>query len=200
MGRSEIEIAKAIDISMEIFKRDGYERTGIDSLVEATGLNRYAIYQQFGGKRELFLAALHRDHDLTITELTDRLENRKTSAMATLKEYMLGPLEDLVGACCSSEMPGSLVCQATFELAPHDPVIAQSVKVFMDKKVSAMEKIFQIAQDDGSLREGIMPKDAALMVITTMYGLTALSQCSESKHLLEASMNSTLAILSAEKL
>ena len=157
MGRSEAEIVKAIDIAIEVFRREGYERTGIEDLVTATNLNRYAIYQQFGGKRELFLAALHRDSEIMIEELKNRVENRSTSIMATVKEYMNGPLEDIVDSC-KSEIAGSLVCQAAFELAPHDRTIAENVHELMNRKIAEMERIFKMAKEDNSLRQGISPR------------------------------------------
>ena len=196
MGRSEAEIAKAIDIAIEVFRSEGYERTGIEDLVTATNLNRYAIYQKFGGKRELFLAALHRDSEIMIEELKNRVENRSTSIMATVKEYMNGPLEDIVDSC-KSEIAGSLVCQAAFELAPHDRTIAENVHELMNRKIAEMERIFKMAKEDNSLRQGISPADAALLLMTTMYGLNALAQSEESQELLEMSLNSTFAILSS---
>ena len=38
----------------------GYEATSVDDLVAATGLHRGSLYQAFGSKRGLFLAALER--------------------------------------------------------------------------------------------------------------------------------------------
>ena len=96
-----------------------------------------------------------------------------------------------------SEFAGSLVCQATFELAPHDKTIAENVHDLMNKKIAEMERIFHMAKDDNSLRPGIKPADAALLLMTTMYGLNALAQCEESQELLEMSLSSTFAILSA---
>ncbi|WP_018995448.1 TetR/AcrR family transcriptional regulator [Hirschia maritima] len=196
MGRSQAEISKAIDIAIEVFRNEGYERTGIEDLVTATKLNRYAIYQQFGGKRELFLAALSRDSETMIEELKSSVENRTASIMATVQEFMNGPLEDIVDST-KSEFAGSLVCQAAFELAPHDKTIAENVHDLMNQKIAEMERIFQMAKDDNSLRPGIKPADAALLLMTTMYGLNALAQCEESQELLEMSLSSTFAILSA---
>lgn len=196
MGRSDAEIARAIDISMEVFKREGYERTGIESLVEATGLNRYAIYQQFGGKRELFLAALDRDNDLMLQNLRDMMRNRTNSALDTLKSYLESPLKDLVESI-ESEFAGSMVCQAAFELAPRDDVVAESVDKYMQKKLTALTEVFEEAEADGSLRPGIKPADAAQLTMTTMYALTALSQCPKGQLNIEIAMNSTFAILCA---
>ncbi len=196
MGRSQAELEQAIDISMDVFRREGYERTGIEKLVDATGLNRYAIYQHFGGKRELFLAALQRDNDLLLEAIKAKLEAREKTVLETLREFIQGPLNELVDSD-QMEFAGSLVCQATFELSPHDPEVAECVEVLMNKKLAQLAEVFELAREDGSLREGIKPKDAARLFMTTMYALTALSQCIKGRDHIEESMEATIAILSS---
>ncbi|MDX8032603.1 helix-turn-helix domain-containing protein [Lentzea sp. BCCO 10_0856] len=49
-----------LDEVMALFWRRGAASTGIQDIVTATGLNRSSLYSTFGGKRELYLAALRR--------------------------------------------------------------------------------------------------------------------------------------------
>jgi TetR/AcrR family transcriptional repressor of nem operon len=42
----------------ELFSRKGYEGAHLQELVEVTGLNRFSLYKEFGGKEGLFQAAL----------------------------------------------------------------------------------------------------------------------------------------------
>jgi len=42
----------------ELFARKGYEGAHLQELVEVTGLNRFSLYKEFGGKEGLFQAAL----------------------------------------------------------------------------------------------------------------------------------------------
>jgi TetR/AcrR family transcriptional regulator, copper-responsive repressor len=51
--RNEV-IRRAIDL----FARKGYEGAHLQELVEVTGLNRFSLYKEFGGKEGLFQAAL----------------------------------------------------------------------------------------------------------------------------------------------
>lgn len=44
--------------AMRCFWRKGYAGTSLDDLVEATGLNRPSLYNAFGDKRAIFVAAL----------------------------------------------------------------------------------------------------------------------------------------------
>lgn len=51
---------EVIDKAMELFWRLGYEGAHLAALVEATGLNRFSLYKEFGGKAGLYEAALER--------------------------------------------------------------------------------------------------------------------------------------------
>jgi AcrR family transcriptional regulator len=50
----------ALDTVVRLFWRQGVAATGIQDVVTATGLNRSSLYATFGGKQDLYLAALRR--------------------------------------------------------------------------------------------------------------------------------------------
>lgn len=49
-----------LDTVVRLFWRQGAATTGIQDIVNATGLNRSSLYATFGGKQQLYLAALER--------------------------------------------------------------------------------------------------------------------------------------------
>jgi TetR/AcrR family transcriptional repressor of nem operon len=49
-----------IDKAMELFWRQGYDGAHLAALVSHTGLNRFSLYKEFGGKAGLYEAALER--------------------------------------------------------------------------------------------------------------------------------------------
>lgn len=49
-----------LDRAMELFWRLGYEGAHLAALVQHTGLNRFSLYKEFGGKAGLYEAALER--------------------------------------------------------------------------------------------------------------------------------------------
>jgi TetR/AcrR family transcriptional repressor of nem operon len=49
-----------LDKAMSLFWRLGYEGAHLSALVEHTGLNRFSLYKEFGGKAGLYEAALER--------------------------------------------------------------------------------------------------------------------------------------------
>lgn len=51
---------EVLDRAMELFWAKGFEGTHLHQLVEVTGLNRFSLYKEFGGKEGLFREALAR--------------------------------------------------------------------------------------------------------------------------------------------
>src|SRR5262245_34324802 len=59
MGRPRTyERAEVLRRATELFARKGFEGAHLQELVEVTGLNRFSLYKEFGGKEGLFQAAL----------------------------------------------------------------------------------------------------------------------------------------------
>lgn len=65
MGRKKkFEPREALERAMDLFWRKGYEGTHLQELVDATGMSRFSLYEQFGGKVGLFEATLKHYLDL----------------------------------------------------------------------------------------------------------------------------------------
>ena len=59
MGRKKAyQRDEVLDRALELFWTKGYEGTHLNELVEHTGLNRFSLYKEFGGKEGLFDEAM----------------------------------------------------------------------------------------------------------------------------------------------
>ena len=67
---------EVIDKAMELFWRLGYEGAHLAALVEHTGLNRFSLYKEFGGKAGLYDAALERFVGLLLGQYREVLTRR----------------------------------------------------------------------------------------------------------------------------
>ena len=51
--------AQLIETAIELFAKDGFHATGIDTIVERSGVTKKTLYTHFRSKEELILATLH---------------------------------------------------------------------------------------------------------------------------------------------
>ncbi|RAV32853.1 helix-turn-helix domain-containing protein [Corynebacterium heidelbergense] len=74
MGRNRtFDTAEVLASARVAFERSGYHGTSIGDLLSATGIQRASLYQAFGSKRGVFLAALKAEPtmDLLLVALMD---------------------------------------------------------------------------------------------------------------------------------
>jgi TetR/AcrR family transcriptional repressor of nem operon len=74
MGRKKAyERGEVLERALELFWSKGFEGTHLQELVEHTGLNRFSLYKEFGGKEGLFDEAMGLYVDRAI-EILDHLK------------------------------------------------------------------------------------------------------------------------------
>lgn len=110
---------QAVEAAIELFWRKGYDGVSISDVVEATGLNRYALYQAFGGKKDLFMACLDSyvaGSREAIGALLDRPGSDPVDAMHdAIAEKMLDP---------AMFPAGCLICTTAADVAAEDQDVA----------------------------------------------------------------------------
>ena len=63
----EFDRDAALDRAMHVFWKKGYEATSLPDLLQAMGIARQSLYDTFGEKHALFMAALERYTQLILT-------------------------------------------------------------------------------------------------------------------------------------
>lgn len=138
--------ADAIAVAQELFWRDGYDGASIDDVIRATGLNRYALYQMFGGKRGLFLAALdayfQEGKAATLALLGDPTLRAFDAIKLSMVQKLVDP--DLNGCGC-------MMITTAVELAPKDPEIADQMAQYMGELKGVMQAAISRAKAEGDI-------------------------------------------------
>jgi AcrR family transcriptional regulator len=67
--RTEATTNALVDAAHELFARDGYEATSLDSVAARAGVTKGAVYHHFEGKRQLFEAVFAREVERLATPL-----------------------------------------------------------------------------------------------------------------------------------
>ncbi|MFQ5418794.1 MAG: TetR/AcrR family transcriptional regulator [Anaerolineae bacterium] len=69
----EFDPDKALDKALQLFWHKGYAETSMRDVVAATGVAHAGLYSAFGGKRQLYQAALERHLNVNMTHLLSSL-------------------------------------------------------------------------------------------------------------------------------
>ncbi|MEM7226832.1 MAG: TetR/AcrR family transcriptional regulator [Pseudomonadota bacterium] len=119
----EFDSEEVLARAMRQFWVKGYGGTSLDDLDRATGLNRGSLYNAFGDKRQLYLAAL--DH-YGRNEIAGGVRILMSGGPATKAlAKLFGGVAKAVEA--GEGRQGCLLCNAAVERAPHDPEVEARV-------------------------------------------------------------------------
>ena len=99
---------------MSAFWRHGYEATSMEDLMDCMGIGRASIYNAFGNKRALFLAALQHYVSNAGALQGVRIPDSPKQAIVSAFEFLIE--RAMTGESCD----GCLVVNTALELAPHD--------------------------------------------------------------------------------
>ncbi|URN06397.1 TetR/AcrR family transcriptional regulator [Actinomadura madurae] len=157
---------RAVEAAMRAFWTAGYEATSTQELCAATGLGRSSIYNTFASKHELFVKALSHYMDVRTTRLIELLKDDAKpirERLRTVLEWAVAPDED--------DPSGCLVVNATVELGPHDPDIAERLGRDRRRRLAALKAAIERAVQAGEI-DPVKDADAlAHFMISTISGI-----------------------------
>lgn len=163
---------QALDAAMRLFWRKGYHATSIQDLVEATGLNRSSLYGAFGGKEDLFLAAVERYLKEVNRKRLARLQ-AEGSAKAALKVYF----EDLVRfATGDGKQLGCLLTNSAIEFCAEQEDLGKRIYGIFSDVEEVFAGLIRRAQAAGEISPDKDPQAAARFLVTLINGLRVMSR------------------------
>lgn len=137
-----------LDKAMHLFWRQGYEATSVQDLGAALDLHPGSIYNTFGDKHALFLAALDRYATTVGCGLTDLLRQPGSGRGAIGRVFQMSV--DLLSA--NEGRCGCLMTNTAMECADHDAEAARKVADYQQTMEDALTKTLNLAQANGELR------------------------------------------------
>ncbi|RKT55278.1 TetR family transcriptional regulator [Saccharothrix australiensis] len=162
----------ALDTAMRLFWRRGVSATGVQDVVTATGVNRSSLYATFGGKRDLYLAALRRYVDQRSRPALRRLADDPRGLPAITDFFGA-----LVEARCTGEHArwGCLVSNAHTG-ADDDPEVREVLRLHHELLRDAMRAALARARAAGELGPAVDPESAADVLALLAYGVNLRSR------------------------
>jgi TetR/AcrR family transcriptional repressor of nem operon len=124
MGRLKaFDENEVLDRAVDCFWQHGYEATSVRDLADRMGIGGASLYNAYGDKRALFVAALARYAERSMRERIARLEKSgrpKEAIRAFLAEIIERSLAD-------PDRKGCLLVNSALDVAPHDAEIGRVI-------------------------------------------------------------------------
>ncbi|MEM9422041.1 MAG: TetR/AcrR family transcriptional regulator [Pseudomonadota bacterium] len=155
----------AIEVATDLFWREGFEGVSVEDVVRASGLNRYALYQNFGGKKGLFLAALEAYCEMGKRMTLELLGDPSLKALDALQQSMEQKLSDP-----TMSRSGCLMTTTAVELAAKDAVVAERVQAHVSEMKGLLVAALSRAQAEGDVAVDSDPTALAEILFNTFVG------------------------------
>jgi TetR/AcrR family transcriptional repressor of nem operon len=148
-GVKQFDVDAALGRVMGVFWERGFEATSIDDLVTATGLKRGSLYNAFGDKEGMFLAAVRRYQSLAEGPMLEALsEPDPRKALRRLFDAQLAHLE-------GQDSPlGCLVVNASTERGAAADAVGRALRESLARMEDALYELLLAAQARGQLAAG----------------------------------------------
>ncbi|MEM6536801.1 MAG: TetR/AcrR family transcriptional regulator [Pseudomonadota bacterium] len=192
MARSDAEIATAVLAARDVFWRAGYDEASIEDIVAATGFNRYALYSEFGGKREVFLAALEQYHEELKALFLSHLANLERPPMQAFRAVFEFAIDQI-----HARGRGCLMCNVAGDISHREPIVRDRIEAYLEEITGSFVDALARADARGELNENLDPEDAAMILVTLIMGLGTAAEHGTPLKQLKQTLDATLAAISA---
>lgn len=175
MGRSkEFEESTVLRKAMELFWKQGYEKTSLNDLVEHMGIHRRSLYDTFGDKHTLFLKAIDFYGEVVKNRLTAKISNAETAKKAVQCIFDLA----IEG---SNDRAGCLFVNSAAELASQDKEVEEKTKEAFMQAEYLLVALIRKGQQNGEFSCEYNAEALAESLHSTLIGIRVLARTSASE-------------------
>ncbi|PNE40483.1 TetR/AcrR family transcriptional regulator [Streptomyces noursei] len=182
----------ALERAERLFWQHGAAKASIQAVTVATGLNRSSLYATFGGKQELYLAALRRYVRHRARPAQRRL-TEDDRGLPAIRDFFTA----LIAARCSGEHAGwgCMLVNAHVDTDHTDPEIRALLDEHHRQLLDAMHAALETAREQGQLSPGLATKVAAEALVLLAYGVNVRSRTGADADSLLGTVIATLGLL-----
>jgi TetR/AcrR family transcriptional repressor of nem operon len=188
--QKEFQRDQVLDKAMNLFWKRGYEGTSIEEFVQCMGIGRGSLYDTFGDKHSLYLAALDR-YRLVGGEVLTTLKQSSESLQEVLQSFFQREIE---AALADPERRGCFMVNASLEMAPHDPAVAERVQSALGETEEAFYHVLIKAQAAGELAWTCDPHQLAHFLLNTVVGIRVLARANPDRRTLQDIVTTALSV------
>lgn len=172
--------------AMELFWKQGYEKTSMQGLVTYTGIHRRSMYDSFGDKHSLFMKALE--------HYNEEVENKIIMEIKPL-DSATQAIRHIFEMAIQQTPSGCLTVNSAVELSLHDEEVAEKVKESFGKTEHLLYELVLRGQKSGELAEHHDAERLSEFLHNSLVGLRVLAKTTNDNRKLENIIDMTLSIL-----
>jgi TetR/AcrR family transcriptional repressor of nem operon len=179
---------QALEAAASCFWSRGYEATSIRNLSQSMGIACASLYNAYGGKRELFVAALDHYCNSSMRERITRIESGATG-FAAIDSFFADLIER---SLADSDRKGCFLVNSAMEVAPHDKGLAGVISRYFEELKGFFVRHIRLAQGRGEVTLAVVPELYAAHLLSVLMGVRVLARCCPDRAFLEAAVTPAL--------
>ena len=186
----EFDRDAVLDRAMELFWRKGYEATSIGDLVEHLEIGRQSLYDTFGDKHALYVAALDRYREQFGAAVSDAF-----AADGPIKTVLRGVMRAVADRAAQRPSQSCMLLCAVAERGPDDPDVRRRFCSNTGALERALAERLARARDDGELDSDHDDKALSRYLASAVYGLQLLARGGADRKHVDQVIDVTLSML-----
>ncbi|HZR42380.1 MAG TPA: TetR/AcrR family transcriptional regulator [Ktedonobacteraceae bacterium] len=189
-GKKAFDPRQVLEKAMNAFWERGYEGISVEDLVQCTGIGRGSLYDTFGDKHSLYLAALDRYIVLGRAYTTALLDQEGT--LQEVLEHLFHAYIDLL--LSDPARRGCFLVNASLEMAPHDPQVNKIVQPALQEIEEAFYRLLIQGQVAGDLSWTHDPHQLAHFLLGTLVSIRVLARGKQDRRVLQDIVKTALSV------
>ena len=187
----EFDREEVLTKAMYAFLQHGYEATSMQTLVSTMGINRGSLYDTFGDKRSLFLAAIAHYEE---TIVKDTIASLMTADAG--KQTIIDLFRSLVARMAKEEKCyGCLMTNTAVELCPNDAEAKSRIKTHFGQIARAFKQTLVKAQAKGEIDSQQDLDSMANYLTSNLQGLRVMGKVNRDFATLNSIVDVILSVL-----
>jgi len=180
----EFDRDEVLEKAMLLFWKNGYAATSMAQLETNLGINKFSIYNTFGNKHQLFIAALNRYDEKVFGQLLEIL-GAKPHGLAAIERTM-----DLLENKMQGDMAyfGCLLLNTGSELSSHDSNISTRIHNMNRSLEDAFYEALAFAQQEGEVGRELHLNECARFLVTLYQGMVMVAKNEQDPRTVQSSI------------
>ena len=166
------DIDDVLEAAMNVFWAKGYDETSMSDLTSAMGINKGSLYNAFGSKKALFIAALKKYDEEKRRQILGKLSEMHDPAQAIATLF-----DGMIQQCIEGpEYKGCFLINTSLKLSHHDKEVQVIVKEGLRKTEQFFEDCLNRIKERDKTTSIEDSKHTAKILTTLVVGFRVLSR------------------------